>query len=414
MSSARWRRQPTWVINKDTGSDRNDGHDSAHALQHWEELYRRWGPRAYLRDLTCTISCETALASGDYMFLDVVLGNATTITVNGTKTTAGLPSGTLTTYVDVNRTVGAESMPKITDTALGASGFSGSVDKLCKITGGARAGTGFFIVKDLGSKTARISTPVTIDTPLNYLTPTRKVPAVTDPYQVYNLPSIAVGDVHCELGTNKAVVDAVGGYVLFNQLNLDVRASGTLFARGPLFGFQECILNQPIIDSDFYQNTNCLHLPVAGASWANQGPYGAVAAGATKGSIAIFGGQFFAIDFDHYLQPSSLISLFNTGSRVLVGSMAIFDGTPSRTLIIEAGTEVQQSASGDADALWGTNNNGWGIDCRGTLTYVNATALAVNKGLGAGREVRIGGTDKLWSDLPYFENLNGASVSLGP
>lgn len=412
MSSIRWRRQPNWYIDGSNvsglASDRNDGHDATHPIRHWETMYRRLGKRAYLRDLAMNINVMSSLQSGDCAFFDYEIGDNCTIQVTGTRTTAGLPSGTMTTYVDVNRTVGAETMPKITDTALGAGGFSSAIGKLTRIPSGPRAGTSFFTVKDLGSKTVRMTTPVTTDAPTTFAFTTRQVPVTTDPYQVYDLPVVPVGIFEIHAAVNKSVIDGNFTWFSADSIDLNFNNGSGLLSRGPYVGLTNCIVRSVFIDSDFLTTSNTL----INGSFQNYGPFLTFQGGGVLGTFTLWGGVFLAFDYDFLCQgPSSTIPSVNTGCRAFVGTMAFFDVNRSRCFsVTENGfMDVEGYIDAPGGVLWGTNNTG-PVEVFGNLTSGVGGLLQVNKGLGLGREVIIGGTNKLWDDMPYTENASAGSV----
>jgi hypothetical protein len=63
-----------------------------------------------------------------------------------------------------------------------------------------------------------------------------------------------------------------------------------------------------------------------------------------------------------------------------------------------------------SDAVYGTVGGfGARVHAGGKLFYT--TKPTINAGLGAGREARVGGTNKLWSEIPYLEPANGAVLA---
>ena len=70
------------------------------------------------------------------------------------------------------------------------------------------------------------------------------------------------------------------------------------------------------------------------------------------------------------------------------------------------GTWIQSGAVPD----WGTNNAGHGIIVASSSVYSYSTLPTVNSGLGAGREARVGGTDKLYAAVPFIEPANNAAL----
>lgn len=411
----RWRRQPNWFIDGENlsglASDRNDGHDITHPIRHWETMYRRLGPHAYLHDINMAVTVMSSLQAGDHAAIDVLIGPNCSVVCTGTKKTAGLPSGTFTTYTDVNRTVGAESMPKIADTALSGAGFSTSLNRLVKITGGARADTGFFLTKDLGSKTARMTTPVTIAAPALYTVATRKVPVATDPYQIYDLPVVPVGFINAQLATNNGIIDVTGGYVQFNSLDLDMGSSAVVWARGVEMAFVDSIIRNGFFDSDYWICGNCL-FPGPNITVSTYGPFPTIQAGAAYGSPAFWTGAIITLDFD-FLVQGGVIGVLSTGSRLLCGKVAFFDTVAQRSFQVTEGALWSIATLSDgAGMLWGTNNAG-PFDVLGQMTMSSGSTFQLNQGLGRGREIRIGGTEKLCTELPYGE-FTGAYAGATP
>lgn len=417
MSSIRWRRQPNWFIDGENlsglASDRNDGHDITHPIRHAETLFHRLGPRAYMHDLTMQINMMSSLQSGDYFVLDVLQGPNFTINVQGTKKTAGLPSGTITTYVDVNRAVGSETMPKITDTALSAGGFSAVIGKLVKITAGARSGTSFFTMKDLTAKTARISTPVLLSGSSGPVTGTRKVLAATDPYQVYDLPNIPLGMIRLDIAHNQNA-PTINSWATFNSIGLNGNVSSELLTAGPYIDFMDCIITACFYQSDYYNGHNVLYLPntFGGIGVENCASWATLAGGMLGGGLFTSSSTLY-FDQDFLFQGCGSMGQLG-GNTFTTGTCAAFDSTGSGVFAVSNTGRWGTSASGPdgIEALWGTNNTGYGFRCAGGSLIATAVFPTVNKGLGLGREVRVGATDKLWTDMPYTETVNGSVVGL--
>jgi hypothetical protein len=97
-------------------------------------------------------------------------------------------------------------------------------------------------------------------------------------------------------------------------------------------------------------------------------------------------------------------------SEFAPGSVAWFDrATSDNALVVQEGG-LYQSFGATPD--WGTNNAGHGVvvSSGGYSSYV--TKPTINSGLGAGREAKVGGTDKEYSAIPHVEATNNAALVL--
>jgi hypothetical protein len=419
MSEVRFRRQPNWYIDGENlsglASDRNDGHDITHPIRHWETMFRRLGPRAYIHDLAMTINVMSSLQSGDFAVLDMLIGKNSNIAVLGTKKTAGLPVGTITTAVDVNRTVGAETMPKITDTALGAGGFSTAIGKLVKITGGVRSGTSFFTMKDLTAKTARITTPMLLSASSGPLGATRKVLVNGDPYQVYDLPNVPLGLFHIECASNQNNPSFTNWFTC-NSILIDHNISSEIATVGSYIGIGDCILSGTFIQSDFWASYNTLYTPASIGGFGGIGIENCASFACIGGGI-LNGGMFatssaIVFDLDFLFQAMPSVCGLLGGCQITTGTCAFFDGTSGLGLLaIPTGCRWDSVTYSESEQLWGTNNNGCAVRVSGGhLKY--GVLPTINKGLGMGREIRVGATEKTWAEMPYTETLNGSYVGL--
>lgn len=151
LTSNRWLSQATWYINATTGDDENDG-SNGNQLKTLNEFLRRTGTGT-LPQFTI-INVETDLDEpGGYVFRG---DYSSFLQIIGTRTVIG--TGTLTSVQLWDDTQVPGQDGQLVDTGIPTSWTaSGYLDKMLVMTAGASAGGTAWIVKDLGSTTARFS-----------------------------------------------------------------------------------------------------------------------------------------------------------------------------------------------------------------------------------------------------------------
>jgi len=99
-----------------------------------------------------------------------------------------------------------------------------------------------------------------------------------------------------------------------------------------------------------------------------------------------------------------------SGATLFSFGVAFWDRSSSDSTIVvpPGGLWLQQGAVPD----WGTNNTGHGVKVQSAGIYSYTTKPTINGTLGAGREALVGGTDKLYSAIPYIEATNNAALVL--
>jgi hypothetical protein len=93
---------------------------------------------------------------------------------------------------------------------------------------------------------------------------------------------------------------------------------------------------------------------------------------------------------------------------------AFFDRSSSDSAVIVGSFTNSTAAWAQSGAIpdWGTANAGHGVKVQSGAMYSYVTKPTVNGTLGVGREALVGGTDKLYADVPYIEGANNAALVL--
>jgi hypothetical protein len=221
--------------------------------------------------------------------------------------------------------------------------------------------------------------------------------------------ALTVGNIEVHLRTNTVTSTA---RVLVDSITLDgsANATGTIQAMGVGFFYARSVLsnmNLSGISGPAISPHTLRGGLVTGAALRCYAPTIFSQTGCLNVSVnARFGGQV-SPQVDCYFQNSSLN--VNNGGVVVSNGVAFFDvTTASSALIIGVNGTWQQATTAD----WGTNNAGYAITIASSGRYLYGTKPTINSGLGAGRETRIGGTDKLYAAVPYIEGANNAALVL--
>lgn len=160
----KWHARTTWYVDPasavGTASDENDGGTSAAPLASWKELARRL-KGAYLTG-TVTVNAQSNAVSGDDAHFEIQ-GSGLFAIQGRTFSTTPVYSGTISGFTaqtdgpaaDDNQLADSGLPTSFTSSGLLANGI------ICKRTSGTAAY--WYVAKDLGSKTARVSTPCDVN-----------------------------------------------------------------------------------------------------------------------------------------------------------------------------------------------------------------------------------------------------------
>lgn len=245
-----WQQQIVWFVDpansSTTASDENDGLTSATPLLTWGELARRIQGAVYQgsgQSVTCTLMSSTPEndvfrpdiickedSPGGTLASFFIVGNTTTLYTG--SITGGVANITLASFP----TTGDQ---EFADTAIPTSfTASGLVGKLWKRTGGTRQYA--WIVKDLGSKTARCSIPLnTRDTANTFGGTTITAMAAAQTYVVVSLFDLPILEPQNGSPNTTFVVQTC--HIIGNSL-------GTDWGSMPAVQYRLCSIKQAIFD----------------------------------------------------------------------------------------------------------------------------------------------------------------------
>lgn len=388
--------QSAWYINSSTGSDSATGASTA-PLRTVGELLRR------LRGVTVTSATVDVYLTGSFasetLHWDLTLDSNVYFTVYGVRTS--VLTGTLTSGTQ-NWDYTVPQDGRVIDSALATSWTSSlgaNLNGLIKITTAGGAATAW-ITKDLGSKTARISSPMLSDFSAATI-------ASGNAYTVYTLTAVGA-DVafNLKMGHNS--------YLLINDC--EIGTAGALHAveiTGGNSNFATCVIN----GLDVYANTTASTLgcklahgprPQRGAVLNS---YHDLALSTSSPAQCRDGAQFYAFNL-----TCQGMQYACSGGTSIVGSggwLAVYDPNVSAS---GNGVDVLAGATlKSAGRIFGTtsstgSNSGIFVDACGRVAYNTSAANLLPAISGATNDTKIGGTVKTYAQLPYVDTTNGAAI----
>jgi hypothetical protein len=388
--------QSTWYVNSSTGSDSAAGASTA-PLRTVGELLRR------LRGVTVTSATVDVYLTGSFssesLYWDLTLDSNVYFTVYGVRTS--VLTGTLTSGTrNWDSTVPQDG--RVIDSALATSWTSSlgaNLNSLIKITTAGGAATAW-ITKDLGSKTARISSPMLSDfSPATI--------ASGNAYTVYTLTPLGA-DVtfNLRMGHN--------AYLLINDC--EIGTAGALHGvevTGGNSNFATCAIN----GLDVYANTSAATLgcKLAHGPRANRGgllnSYHDLAISTSSPAQCRDGAQLYAFNL-----TCQGMQYACSGGTSIVGSggwLAVYDPNVSAS---GNGVDVLAGATlKSAGRIFGTtsstgSNSGIFVDACGRVAYNTSAANLLPAISGATNDTKIGGTVKTYAQLPHTDTTNGAAI----
>ena len=381
-----WATVATWYINATSGNDENDGQTSGTALKSWAELARRWGsnqlniPVNVGTKKVCTVNLLTSLPTTDLIVGSPIIPTNTFLEIKGGVLSV-LQTGTFTAIT--SRTPGTNAPNQYTDLALPAANtWSSFIAGRVRMTSGTASGAMFYVMKDLGSKQARLSEcvlPGRFDPAqstgwpniVGMVTSTVKTPTVGDAYAVEQLISANIGEFQ------PTFLDGNGSNsrVHFSELNIANNGSTFDLGRSPwfaqLFVFWACTF------------TGYLDLPGAGVAYqccaftkgaeVTQGNHTfnacLIGTGSSPIGLAAWGGITF-VNANTMFQGCGIrgtgvyicqAGIFDSASSSLLpGGHAVAVGAPLNGTLGSPGWMVMEDHNGFTAALWGSGNAGAG------------------------------------------------------
>lgn len=363
--------QTTWYINPVAGNDNNSGLAAA-PIKTYAEYIRRTGLGRPINNAV-NIYIVSDLPATDPLIISGTTNGRTGsgLHVHGVPTV--LATGTLTGWTAP--VAATNTLPAITDTAV--ADWTPYAGKLLRLTSGPRAGVGcFWIIKNLGGNTARVSNPVQgLSSPLNF------VPAGTETYEILELPNVPVLTCTASKGNNFAALPGFDNYW-----------SSVEYIKTPSFGGLQSILygSQP---TAFFQ---CLFIGVFAtyegvSTLVNCSFQGTVLVGAYASFYGgYFNGATVLVAANSYFSQSQVPIAIRAGSFTAQNGSQVdfFGNTPSGAVgcIQIADTTNYFTIKRFASMYIGSDLYG-GADAGTMFTIAAGSRL----GMGAVTNVRIGG-----------------------
>jgi hypothetical protein len=410
--------QTAWFVDS-TAADNEGTGLTGDRLKTDVEIQRRWGisTRARLAAASVAITYAQSPAATTNFYAEVL--NGTTVDLHGTPTVT--KAGTVLTAVQAQvRTAGAETGWAVTGVGLGAA----DVAKIMVITAsGTAANVGAYasILKDETGGKVRVSPfgkYAATTTPFTQVTP-----QIGDTIEVRDMSSttLTIGTIEFVSAseTNTSGVNATT-YVAFHQVKFSGNPNSFAGGLAPVrlcFFYDRCQFEAVCLSGNFAGGIAQHRIAGGVGASPSASPFAfsvRAGAGVTCSQVGFINAPNFqpgctvTLSADCYFQNCSLT--VGRGCAVVTQGVAMFDrAIADASITTNPASSIQQTG---AVPDWGTANLGHGVVCFSGGQYVYATKPTVNGGLGAGREARVGGTDKLYSAVPYVEGANNAALVL--
>lgn len=406
-----------WYIDPVDGDDAAAG-DVATPLK----TIREWASRVGQQPISVALMTVHLVDSGDWpeddglrVRLNIPLGNV--VRIVGTSET--LFSGTLTGAVAIDHATNVAGT--VTNSSLGANGFGTGVagsrvgyKRRFRITGGngdARTGAIAWGVKDP-------ATAKTIRTSAWSITDSYEVvtPASGDTYvieRMTTLPEIVLdvfgnGDVNAASSLELIDIAMPENFSGSSTLiNATIRAES-----GAQVVFKNCAPWHMSCSGGLVAFYNC-HIDFSSVFAG----FASLYVGTGSGLINVYPGAFVILDLDYirsygasdYDGQGRLAQVY-AGGFLFIGTAAVFDSNAEGLLIDVGGTVLMESLWAGVHALYGSGNATYGVRVKpgGKLVY-DATLPTVT---GTTAATIVGGTQKAYNALPFFNSTNGAMIAV--
>lgn len=415
-----WLSVANWYIDATNGNDENNGQQQAPGavgsylgpLKTHAELERRWGNRSILTppldavrvtSRICRVYILTDLPTTDPINFNISIPENTFLWYTGELGRTVLYTGTIATFTAVN--AATNQAFQFSDAGLNPTTY---LNKRCRCTtAGTNNNAIWYIAKDLGANTARMSTPgtpqpMTASGSLTNIGYNQRVLVAGDTYVIENIPTVTFAVTN--INTTQPAALLVGE--LSARFNWTVPALSSLSSRSfevyasSLNGasiYPACVLMNNFI-------TNSLYILSTQFTYLEGGLI-------DQNGAQNFGGVCFTV-FAPLIQGGALIG---TGWRIV--SLGIFD-CPVNASRSPSGHAVsvgnQQTVSRPntgyvsistsplgadtaAQSLFGNGNAGVGVFVPGgsKFTYPTGSVLAVT-GTGGDFKLDNGTTSNVW------------------
>lgn len=385
-----WIRQATWFIDPVSGNDENTGIDLAHALRTDAERQRRWGTIAYINtSVTLTV---VSLPSTDPLNGEIRLLAGGKFVLQGTATVTR--TSTLTAVTAINR-AGAQPL-HVTD---GAFDWTSSVGSQVLITSGARSGAKTFVAKAVSAGIGRLGN-LLLPPVVEWDLPTKVTPVSADPYQIRTLPTVYVGNFRV-MNANDVSLGSTSNTLYV----IDVKLVGMTGIKGTweTAGVAGHFIGVSFLNMNLIGDGNCTQCSCYFSGTRING--GFVAGGVSSGfGLSCVGANTTYLDYDFLCQGGPVIYTFY-GALCQAANVCSMDATSGAIVGVLSRAVLQHVGASPGASFWGVTTSGRALvlESAAQFVYSVAAAITINVGLGLGREVLVGPTDKLFSALPYVD-----------
>jgi len=309
-----------WYIDPVTGNDHAAGNTPGSALKTYAEFQRRVGTKTLTpTELLLNINIMNDLPPSDPITFRNIVGRGHSANISGQEKV--LATGTLTGATDKDRSTNTPW--QVTDTSVVLSDY---IAKKIVITSGQGAGSGAWILRDMGSDTVHVSEWYTEQTFFDGTTFQSEPPATGSTYKVVDYTAVSLGatEVGYEetLGVYQEEFDwwaPVGGLIIQRVHVLNDFDNGTvttlfpkpMFSSETIGGFAHTIIDNNVIVPPGTFNAGAVNCLFRGTVEVNNG-----------GRLFASGGAYFPGDNADY--PALRVE---TGATLYLGGEASFVGT---------------------------------------------------------------------------------------
>lgn len=392
--------QSAFFVNSATGNDANDGLTEATAIASLKELARRVAGRIIPQDVTIQLR---GTFPTEPLILEATVLPGFTMRVWG-DTPIVVFNGNINVYTPMNAGAGTANQQSDLAHAYAADQY-----RRVRITTPAVAAARdiYWIAKDLGGNTARISQPINVETVISTKALSAGVPVNADTYAIETLVTTVNGA--------SIVIRGGGEFVAQDLLFLPLGGTqafknNMFFSEGPL----QCFLGGCLLDAAngfvFYGNPlfcSCQFKDGCTPTQTIMTQYGGITrgnAGPTQIGVAFTlyqGNPIFQSVASSPLAPSRGTNVLISGTGIANGGMAFYDCTSADAIVTlsrASSLEVRAAA-----LLWGiTNTAPHGVKvfngCGMTYEAANKPTLTGNV---AGQDALVGNVNKTWAAIPF-------------
>lgn len=394
--SVRWMARATWDIDPAAADDEGDG-SAGDPLKTHAELGRRAFSQGREIKQAVVVTIVSTLPDTDPIEIDLNFpadGPFLTIRYVGAATT--VRSGTFDGVTVLNPA--GQALQTVTDTVGGS--FAGEIRSRVRMTSGASVGARAWLVRDDGGDTATTSAfwtqSVTGAAAVTVVNPT------TDDYVIETFPAVRISRVDMGQGP-----DGGAFYPLIFE-DLDITASDpdapSHLTNLDAAIFVGCEVQRLIFEKAEAAMVGCLWQNAV--SFVNSNVTNL--AGAIVGSGYTARGSRFRFASETTAMTVPLIGSLVSECGYQVGDVSAHD-SPSSGVILLPSVIAQLEAQG---LLWGAGNTSFGVNALGgKLFYDVGTQPTVTGGTD---DTRVGGINKSYAALPFFNGANGACIADTP